>query len=59
MQKEGMIKMFNIKKARALEQTRLSVIFTLAIMIVATFTAVQVLAVDSVFESVDVDTAYE
>ena len=51
--------MFNKKNTRALEQTRLSVIFTLAILIVATFTAVQVLAVDSAFESVDVDTAYD
>jgi len=54
-----MIKMFNKKNARALEQIRRSVIFTLAIMIVATFTTVQVLAVDSAFESVDVDTAYD
>ena len=51
--------MFKIKKIRVLDQTRLSVIFTLAILIVATFTVVQVQAIDSAFESVDVDTAYD
>ena len=51
--------MFNINKVRALNQTRLTVIFTLAILIVATFTVVQVQAIDSAFESVDVDTAYD
>ncbi|MHA1137057.1 MAG: rhodanese-like domain-containing protein [Candidatus Thorarchaeota archaeon] len=51
--------MFNRKNVRALNQTRLTVVFTLAILIVATFTVVQVQAIDSAFESIDVDTAYD
>jgi rhodanese-related sulfurtransferase len=50
--------MFNKKNVRALKQIRLSAIFTLAIMIAATIAVVQVQAMNSVFESVDVDSVY-